>query len=147
MKGGIMQRKHTHIGAYSIITKENRIILIKKARGGYTGKLDLPGGGIEHLEKPTETLKRELMEEVGINITDYQLIDVLANNIIWNVKDDFYEDLHHLGIIYLVNTNDTTIKEEPDGIDSNGAAWYDINKLDLDNLTPFAKYAVNYLKK
>ena len=30
----------THIGAYGIILKDNKIALIRKARGGYKGKLD-----------------------------------------------------------------------------------------------------------
>ena len=137
-----MIRKHTHIGAYGIIVKNNNIILIKKARGGYTGKLDLPGGGIEHTEVPEETLKREIMEEVGINITKCKLINVLANNITWNIKEDDYEDLHHIGVIYLVNTDDTKIKPEPDGLDSNGAMCYPLDKVNLDELTPFAKQSL-----
>ena len=142
-----MERKHTHIGAYGIITNNKQIILIKKARGGYTGLLDLPGGGIEHTEKPEEALVREIMEEVGIKINNYQLINALSNNITWKVRDDFYEDLHHLGIIYLIHDDNNHIKNEPDGIDSNGAMWYNIDELDETTLTPFAKYAVNYLKK
>lgn len=43
---------NTHVGSYSIIIRNENIALIKKARGGYTGKLDLPGGGIEHEETP-----------------------------------------------------------------------------------------------
>lgn len=140
-----MKRKHTHIGAYGIIVKDNKIVLIKKARGGYTGKLDLPGGGIEHNEHPEETLKRELMEEVGGIVLDYQLLDVKANNIVWQVKENYYEDLHHIGILYLVNIKND-IRKTPDGIDSAGANWYDINNINLDNLTPFAKYAVNNLR-
>ncbi len=58
----------THIGAYGIIIKDDKIALVKKARGGYKGKFDLPGGGIEHTELPTETLEREIMEEAGIKI-------------------------------------------------------------------------------
>lgn len=141
-----MIRKHTHIGSYGIITNNQKIILIKKARGGYTGLLDLPGGGIEHLEKPEETLKREIMEEVGITINNYELTNVLANNITWEMKKDLYEDLHHIGIIYLIKATNTDIKTEPDGIDSNGANWYSIKDIDLDELTPFAKYAIEYLK-
>ena len=141
-----MIRKHTHIGSYGIITDGKKIILIKKARGGYTGLLDLPGGGIEHLETPPLALKREIMEEVGIEIDNYELIEALANNITWEMKEDLYEDLHHLGIIYLIKSNIQDIKVDPDGIDSNGAMWYDIDKIDLAMLTPFAKYAVNYLK-
>lgn len=141
-----MKRKHTHIGSYGIITNNKQIILIKKARGGYTGLLDLPGGGIEHTENPEETLKREIMEEVGITINNHKLLTILSNNITWNIRDNYYEDLHHIGIIYLIKAIDENIKTEPDGIDSNGANWYDINDININELTPFAKYAVEYLK-
>lgn len=141
-----MRRKHTHIGCYGIITSNNKIALIKKARGGYLGKLDLPGGGIEHNESPEDTLKRELMEEVGGIIKGYKLLSVKDSNIVWRVKDNFYEDLHHIGILYIVNIKND-IRKTPDGIDSNGADWYDINTLNMNNLTPFAKYAIAYLKK
>ena len=70
----------TYVGAYGILIKDDKIALVRKAGGGYKGKLDLPGGGIEHTELPVETLKREIMEEVGINITDYKLFDVTATN-------------------------------------------------------------------
>ena len=141
-----MKRKHTHIGSYGIITNNKQIILIKKARGGYTGLLDLPGGGIEHTENPEETLKREIMEEVGITINNHKLLTILSNNITWNIRDNYYEDLHHIGIIYLIKAIDENIKTEPDGIDSNGANWYQINDIKINELTPFAKYAVEYLK-
>ena len=141
-----MRRKHTHIGCYGIITSNNKIALIKKARGGYLGKLDLPGGGIEHNESPEDTLKRELMEEVGGIIKEYKLLSVKDSNIVWRVKDNFYEDLHHIGILYIVNIKND-IRKTPDEIDSNGADWYDINTLNMNNLTPFAKYAIAYLKK
>lgn len=141
-----MKRKHTHIGSYGIITNNKQIILIKKARGGYTGLLDLPGGGIEHTENPDETLKREIMEEVGITINNHKLLTILSNNITWNIRDNYYEDLHHIGIIYLIKAIDENIKTEPDGIDSNGANWYQINDIKINELTPFAKYAVEYLK-
>ena len=141
-----MKRKHTHIGSYGIITNNKQIILIKKARGGYTGLLDLPGGGIEHTENPEETLKREIMEEVGISIDNHKLLTILSNNITGNIRDNYYEDLHHIGIIYLIKAIDENIKTEPDGIDSNGANWYQINDIKINELTPFAKYAVEYLK-
>ena len=38
--------KSTHVGAYGFIIKDDCIALIKKARGGYKGMLDIPGGGI-----------------------------------------------------------------------------------------------------
>ena len=34
------------IGAYGVIIQNGKIALVRKANGGYKGKLDLPGGGI-----------------------------------------------------------------------------------------------------
>ncbi len=134
-----------HIGCYGIITKEDKIVLIKKARGGYKGKLDLPGGGIEHTELPIETLKREIMEEVGVDIKKVKLFDVTATNIKWQVCNDLKEDLHHIGILYLVEINNDKLKEDADGLDSEGANWYEINSLRKKNLSPFTIYALEKL--
>ena len=136
----------THVGAYGVIVKENKIALIKKARGGYTGKLDLPGGGIEHTELPEETLKRELMEEIGCKVKCYELMDVTATNIKWLMEEDLWEDLHHIGILYKVNLVSDNLKKETDGIDSNGASWYSIDDLKDDELSPFAKVAINKIR-
>ena len=135
----------THIGAYGIITKDNKIALIRKARGGYKGKLDLPGGGIEHTETPEEALIRELQEEAGVTVTNYELFGVPSSNILWQMTEEIKEDLHHIGIIYKVEIKEKNVKEEPDGIDSEGCNWYDINELDKEELSPFAKYVVERL--
>ena len=53
-----------------------------------------------------------------------------------------WEDLHHIGILYEVKTNDFVLKEEADGLDSEGASWYEIDKLKKEELSPFAKYGL-----
>ena len=135
----------THVGAYGVIIKDNKIILVKKARGGYKGKLDLPGGGIEHTELPEEALKREIMEEAGINIANYKLLDVVATNIKWEMEPNLWEDLHHIGILYTVDTNELFLKNEADGLDSNGANWYNITELNKKELFPFTILALEKL--
>ncbi len=136
----------THVGAYGIIIKNDKIALVKKARGGYKGKLDLPGGGIEHTELPEEALKREVLEEAGININHYTLFNVYATNIMWEMEENLFEDLHHIGVIYLVKTNEEKLKEDSDGLDSEGAKWYEIKELDKDNLSPFTRMALEELE-
>ena len=135
----------THVGAYGVIVKDDKITLVKKARGGYKGKLDLPGGGIEHTELPEEALKREIMEEAGINIANYKLLDVVATNIKWEMEPNLWEDLHHLGILYTVDTNEYLLKNEADGLDSNGANWYNIAELNKKELSPFTILALEKL--
>ena len=135
----------THVGAYGVIISDNKIALVRKARGGYKGKLDLPGGGIEHTELPEETLKREIMEEAGISITNYKLLDVVATNIKWEMEPDLWEDLHHIGILYTVDTNELLLKNDADGLDSEGANWYNINELNKKELSPFTIMALEKL--
>ena len=137
--------KNTHIGAYAVIIKKNQIALIKKATGAYTGKYDLPGGGIEHKETPIQALHRECMEELAATVTQEQLLETTAINIKWQVKENITEDLHHIGILYLTEIKEDKLKETPDGIDSNGALWMNIDEIEKNSLSPFAYYALNLL--
>lgn len=129
--------KTTRIGCYGLLVNENRIVLIRKAKGAYRGKLDLPGGGIEFKESPFDTIKREIKEEVGITIKKANLIDILSYNIKWEYQD-YKEDLHHLGILYKIDFTNNSLKTTPDGRDSLGASFYEISKLTKEELSPFA---------
>lgn len=141
-----MEVVKTHIGTYGVIVKDNKIALIRKARGGYKGKLDLPGGGIEHTETPRETLDRELMEEIDGTVKSATLLDVTATNIKWEMEEDLWEDLHHIGILYSVELENDKLKSDADGLDSEGANWYDIASLNENELSPFAKVAIQKIK-
>ena len=57
-----------HFGVYGSIIKDDKILLIKKARGPYTGMYDLPGGSQEKGESHADTLKREIKEETGCDV-------------------------------------------------------------------------------
>ena len=128
--------KKIRVGAYGLIIRENKIALIKKARGGYKGLLDIPGGGIEHGESPEETLIREIKEEAGADVLNYELLDVKSNRIVWH-DETFNEDLHQIGILYKVELKDYNLKESGDGLDSDGCSFYDIDKLSKNDITPF----------
>ena len=129
--------KSTHVGAYGFIIKDDSVALIKKARGGYTGLLDIPGGGIEHDETPVEALKRELMEEAGVTVKSYELLTATSRTFEWQMTDTTIEDLHHIGILYKVEVLEDNVKEDADGLDSNGCNYYKIDELSKSKLTPF----------
>ena len=137
--------KSTHVGAYGFIIKGQYIALIKKARGGYTGLLDLPGGGLEHVETPIEALRRELMEEAGVTVVKEKLIGVTSRTFKWQMDDDLIEDLHHIGILYVVEVKEDRVKSDADGLDSNGCRFYKISDLSKDMLTPFTVYGLELL--
>ncbi len=141
-------KQFKHLGAYGLIIKDEKIVLIKKVGGPYNGKLDLPGGTIEWGETPEQTLIRELNEEVGIDVIKYELFD--ANSIIfeWMHKEEL-ERGHHLGIFYKVldynNELLEDIKIDEKNDDSLGAKFYEINKLKRSELSDIANLELEKL--
>ena len=141
-------KQFKHLGAYGLIIKDEKIVLIKKVGGPYNGKLDLPGGTIEWGETPEQTLIRELNEEVGIDVIKYELFD--ANSIIfeWIHKEEL-ERGHHLGIFYKVlDYNNELLKDikiDEKNDDSLGAKFYEIDKLKKIELSDIANLELEKL--
>ena len=134
-------KQFKHIGAYGLIIDNNNIVLINKVGGPYSGKLDLPGGTIEWGETPSEALIRELEEEVGIKVVEYELFDGNSVTFEWSHKGEI-EKGHHIGFFYKINKYENNIKSDIsiDSIndDSKGAKWYEINSLHKSNLSSIA---------
>ena len=132
-----------HFGIYGSIIQNGKILLVKKARGPYTGLYDLPGGEQEKGETYHETLYREIREETGCKVVKVE--NERFKSIIFS---DFTAEcgekgvLQHEAILY-----DVEIEGEPkangDGLDSDGALWVDIKDLTAENSTPFALMAAN----
>lgn len=102
----------------------------------------MPGGTIEFGEKPEEALKRELMEEVGIEIKNYELFDADSVAFDWKFNEDTIVKVHHIGIFFKILSYSNEIKKEIEideqNDDSLGAEWFDISKLAKDNLSEIA---------
>ena len=134
-------KTHKHIGTYGLILKGDNIVLIKKVGGPYDGKLDLPGGTIEYGETIEEALIRELKEEVGINITKYELFDSNSALVDWNYKNELIK-VHHIGIFYKIIKYENEIKKDINidnqNDDSMGASFYNINDLTKNMLSNIA---------
>lgn len=131
----------THFGVYGSVIHDGKILLIKKARGPYTGLYDLPGGSQEKGEDYLQTLKREMAEETGCEVIKAE--NERRKSIIFadfTPQSNEKGVLQHNAVLYNVE-----IKGEPqtsgDGLDSNGAVWVDINDLTTENATPYALIA------
>lgn len=141
-----MIEQKTHLGIYGVILNDDNILLIKKSRGPYKGKLDLPGGKLEHGENLLDGLAREIKEETGLTTKNFKLYDNC------NVTVDFNDggkeiSMYHVGLLYLagvVSVGD--IKETTDEEDSLGSFWYPIVSLDIEQLSPFARIAIKKIK-
>ena len=134
-------KQFKHLGSYGLILDNDNIVLIKKNGGPYNGKLDLPGGTIEFGETPEETLIREIEEEVGIEVLEYELFDGNSVTFEWEHKGEI-EQGHHIGFFYKItkynNTINNNIELSDKNDDSLGAQFYNISKLSKDDLSLIA---------
>ena len=108
----------------AIILKDNRVLIAQRAPGeNLAGKWEFPGGKIEHEETPQDCLKREIREELDVDI---------------EVLDSFGESIYayHSGTIKLMAfwckwiSGDFTLKVH------SQIAWVNHNELDLYDFAP-----------
>ena len=125
--------KHTHTGAYEIAIHNGKILLVKKQRGPYKGKWDLPGGGIEMGENSIDVLNREFGEECGYSIEKTKLVDVINSRVEYVNEENKFEELTLISIVYIVSlkqyeiiNSETIIRGTEDISDSK---WIDIDKV------------------
>jgi mutator protein MutT len=116
----------TRIRVAALIIKDGKILLVEHEKGGRRYWL-LPGGGVEYGESVEEALKRELQEEVGIEIAVHELL--------WLV-DSIPADRHRhvLNLILSAEALTTEIHPHPDEV-LRDARWMDLH--DLPNLELF----------
>ncbi len=141
-----MEITRTHRGIYGFIRQGDKILLIVKKRGPYTGMYDLPGGSPEPEETEEETLKREIQEETGCILLDYSERNeqtVIFSN--YTEKDGRSGCLKHIGILY-----QCSVEGRPDegisDLDSDGALWIKIADLTPQNTTPLTFVCLDVYK-
>ena len=66
--------KLASVGA--IVIKDNKILLVRHTYGSAAGKLLNPGGYIKLGEMPTDAVKREVLEETGINVNPIGMLSI-----------------------------------------------------------------------
>lgn len=127
----------SHKGVYGIIRRNNQILVIRKARGPYTGLYDLPGGSPEPGETEEQTVAREIKEETNCDLISYQ--NKREKTIFFSQFTKASGEvgcMQHTGVLF-----DVDVAGEPttkgDGLDSDGAIWIDIDTLSSQNATPF----------
>ncbi len=129
--------ENKHIGIYGIAIDKNKLLVIKKSRGPYRGKYDLPGGGIEFCENLIDALHREFSEEIGAEIEIISLLNNADFQSEW-IDDGIPTKTHHIGLYYKVKLLNDTINTIADGHDSDGALWIDLDSINEKNLSPIA---------
>ena len=62
----------------AVISNDNLFLMAQRPEGDEAGKWEFPGGKIEPGEDPRACLRRELQEELGIDIKVGQVLEVVS---------------------------------------------------------------------
>ncbi|NML58562.1 NUDIX hydrolase [Chryseobacterium cheonjiense] len=133
-------------GAVAVVIRfENEIYLTKRNRDPKKGKLDLPGGFVDPRESAEETCKRELFEELQleVDISNLKYLTSLPNvyqykEIDYNTIDLFYE--------YKVQEK---FQVKLDISEISAAVWISLQELNPEDLAfdSQKKFFADYIRK
>lgn len=132
----------SRLGVYGILVHDSKVLLTRKKSGPYKELWDLPGGAIEFGETPEVALKRELLEESALAISQFEFLNVSTAINKYDDNGIPYE-FHHTGLIYKV----LNWAQQSDLIPEEENRWAMLSTLQIEELTPFAKDAVVSLAK
>jgi 8-oxo-dGTP pyrophosphatase MutT (NUDIX family) len=80
---GLVDRS-TKRGVKCVLTRDGEVLLVRHTYGD-RGRWELPGGGIKRREAPPDAARREIREELGIEVED------------WTVLGDLFERIDRRG--------------------------------------------------
>ena len=134
-------KDHIGVGCGAVILNKNKQVLLMKRGKACKSKIgwwSIPGGGVEFFEKIEDAIKREVKEELGVEI---EIIKQLSLTEYLNKE----EHQHWVSPQYLCRIIKGVIENrEPDKCEE--IRWFDIDKLP-DKLVFPAVNALDALKK
>ncbi|MGG4166460.1 NUDIX hydrolase [Rossellomorea vietnamensis] len=140
------KKYHRAFGVYGIYIEDGKLLVIHKGAGPYINRFDLPGGSLEEGESLAEAMRREFLEETGIEIEIEEQIGVIDFKFpsVWR---DF-TNVHHIAVYYCVRKTggEISIPEQFEGQDSLGAVWVSEHEVTPENASPLVMKAFDWLK-
>lgn len=120
-----------------ILDENNRILLVLRKKAPEAGSWSLPGGKVDYMETIEVAVRREIKEELGIDIEILRLLCV-TNHIIQA------EDIHYVAPTFIARiTNGQVKNKEPHALEK--VQWFPIDEMP-DNITITTDHALKQLR-
>lgn len=135
--------KRVYVGAYGFCRDpKGRLLLTRLSEGVDAGGWTLPGGGVKWGEHPDQAVRREMEEETGlVNLEICTILKIYSQTYNHN-SGNLLPPLHHVGIVYLVETATYHVKYENGGT-TDLCQWLDEDQARALPLTPLGEFGIN----
>ena len=127
------------VGVGAVIIENGRILLVKRANEPNKGKWSVPGGLVRVGESLIDALKREIKEEVGVEI-EVDDVACVSEEIFRNGEVRF----HYVIIDFFARIVDGDVRP---GSDAQEIKWVPINEVDKIEAVDFVKELVDSISK
>lgn len=118
----------TVLVAAGVVIEDRRVLLSRRKQGTHlSGLWEFPGGKVEAGEDPREALRRELVEELGIETTVGEILDVTFHR---------YEEADKAVLLMFFEAARTAGSPEPRPLDVAEVAWAEASALDPATFPP-----------
>ena len=131
---------YPRVGVSAIVLNDISQILMGKRKGSHgAGTWSFPGGWLEYGENPYIAVKRECMEECGL---DVHILNrgPYTNDIF--TEEEHGKNLHCLTLFFLAYTSGTPELREPEKCEEWG--WFHYNELPTPLFLPVENYLWAY---
>src|SRR4029079_10654003 len=117
---------------------DNRVLLCRMApdRGVFPGRWALPGGGVEESERIDDALRREIREELGIEIASMTPLLFKDRILDKTFADGSKKTLHMLFLVYRCTASSGTIRLNEE---FSEYGWFDRAQLEAIDPNPLTR--------
>jgi ADP-ribose pyrophosphatase YjhB (NUDIX family) len=122
--------RRQRVAAYALVRRDDAVLLTRlSARAAHPGAWTLPGGGIDHGERPAVALAREVEEECGLSCRVGDLLDVHDTHFSGHAPSGRIEDYHGVHLIFAATVDDGEPRvAEVDGT-TDAVAWVPVTEV------------------
>ena len=113
------------VAAYALVRRDDAVLLTRLSeRAVFPGRWTLPGGGIDHGERPAAALAREVTEECGVACQVGPLLDVHDSHYSAEAPSGRWEDFHGVHLVFAATVDgDTEPRVVETGGTTDAVAW------------------------
>jgi mutator protein MutT len=121
------------IGVGAVILENDAVLLIRRGKEPLKGIWSIPGGALEIGESLTDAVRREVREEVGLEIEVHEIVEVFERI----TRDDQGEIRYHYVLVdYICRPAGGTLAAADDADDARWIARSDLGAIEVTQGTP-----------